>query len=42
MKAAARPVRPRRQPGKKVHSVPTGTICSDSELVQLKDSMPTV
>ena len=41
MKAAARPVRVSGNAGRKAHSVPSGTIVSDSELVQRNASMPT-
>jgi len=42
MKAAARPVRVRRDAGRKAHSAATGTILSEAELVQRKESTPTV
>src|SRR6185369_2080449 len=42
MKTSARLRRLRGNAAGKAHSVPSGTILSDSELVQLKASMPTV
>src|SRR5258705_7888141 len=42
MKASARSRRLRGNAAGKAHSVPSGTILSDSELVQLNASMPTV
>ena len=41
MEASARPVRPRRNARWKAHSVPSGTIWSDSELVQRNELTPT-